>query len=280
MKIVLIGLFSAIGGLLFGLDLGYISGIMAMASFHEDVNGGVPLDDVTTGSVTAIFSVGAVVSSFPPVAGALVGLLGRKGAICLGAVLFSLGALLQGLAHGLGRIYVGRVISGAAIGLLSVNVPLYLGELAQAHVRGSMVALYQLAITAGIMVAFWLNYAVEAAPGGWRISVLLQLLPGGTLALGMLWLPQSPRWLVSMGRRAEATTALERVRGPEDDVHAEIAQIAEAFAEEMASGEPSWREFGSGPMLRRLLVGVTLQLLQQLCGMNAFMYAQLEGLTR
>jgi sugar porter (SP) family MFS transporter len=266
-------LFSAIGGLLFGLDLGYMSGILAMASFHHDVNGDEPLDDATAGAVTAVFSLGAILSSLPPVAGAVVDGLGRKGAICLGALLFSAGAFLQGVAHGLRLIYAGRIVSGAAIGLLSVNVPLYQGELAQPRLRGSMVALYQLAITAGIMIAFWLNYAVERAPGGWRISVLCQLLPGVALALGMwLLLPQSPRWLVSVGRITEATAALARVRGPADDVHSEIQSISDAFAQEMASGEPSWAEFSSGAMRRRAAIGVCLQLLQQLCGMNAFMY--------
>ena len=168
-------LFSAIGGLLFGLDLGYMSGILAMASFQHDVNSDGPLDDATTGAVTAVFSLGAVISSFPPVAGAFVAGLGRKGAIVFGALLFTAGALLQGTAGSLGPIYSGRIISGAAVGLLSVNVPLYQSELAQPHLRGSMVALYQLAITAGIMASFWLNYAVESVPGGWRISVLLQV---------------------------------------------------------------------------------------------------------
>ena len=170
LNVIAVSSFSAIGGLLFGLDLGYLSGCMAMASFRDDVNDGLALDDSTAGAVTSVFSIGAILSSFPPVAGAAADHLGRKGAIGLGALLFSAGALLQGSAHGLARIYLGRVISGAAIGLLSVNVPLYQGELAPPSLRGAMVALYQLAITAGIMLAFWLNYAVENMPGGWRAT--------------------------------------------------------------------------------------------------------------
>ena len=150
--------FTAIGGMLFGLDLGYISGIEAMSSFHDDVNGGSPLDDVTAGLVTSVFSLGAIVSSFPPVAGAIVNRVSRKGAIVFGAILFSLGALTQGVATGgLRLVFAGRVVSGASIGVLSVNVPLYQSEIAPPHLRGGLVSLYQLAITAGIMIAFWLK---------------------------------------------------------------------------------------------------------------------------
>lgn len=271
-RVVFVSLFSAIGGLLFGLDLGYLSGCLVMVSFRDDINGGAPINDATAGAVTSIFSLGAIMASFPPVAGMIVDHVSRKGAIVLGALLFAAGALLQGAAHGWTSIYAGRVISGCSIGLLSVNVPLYQGELAQPHMRGSMVALYQLAITAGIMIAFWLNYAVEALPSGWRISVLSQLLPGCMLGIGMLWLPQSPRWLVSVGRLDEAHAALARVREPHEDVAREISEISQAFEREMATGEPTWREFASGAMLRRSAVGVMLQLLQQLCGMNAFLY--------
>ena len=109
-------------------------------------------------------------------------------------------------------------------------------------------------------------------PSGWRVSVLLQLVPGVALAAGMLALPQSPRWLVSRGRRVEAAAALRRVRAPDDDVSAEVRSMAASYALEMASGEPSWREFASGPTRRVAAVGVALQLLQQLSGMNVLMY--------
>ena len=154
-----VGSFAAIGGLLFGLDLGYIAGILAMPSFSNDVNGGLPLDDVTAGAITSVFSLGAMVSSFPPMASLVVDRFSRKGAIVLGAILFCAGALLQAFAFGLQMICAGRIVSGMAIGLLSVNVPLYQGEMALPHLRGGLISLYQLAITAGISKAASLELA-------------------------------------------------------------------------------------------------------------------------
>ena len=172
---LLVALFSALGGALFGLDIGYISGIQEMESFHQSINGGDHLDSVTEGLVVSIFSAGAIVTAFPPVAGAIVDQLGGKLAIAAGGILFCLGALVQGFSLGIVQLVLGRFISGTAIGVLSTNVPVYQAELAEPSLRGAMVSLYQLAITFGIMAAFWLNVALKDAPHGWRISVLLQV---------------------------------------------------------------------------------------------------------
>ena len=145
-----VGLFSAVGGLLFGLDIGYIAGVEAMASFRADVNGGRPLGDWTAGTVTGAFAVGAVAASNPLASGALVGAVGQKHAIVVGAAVFCAGALLQGLARGLGVMIAGRFVGGLAIGTLSTHVPVYQGEVAPPAMRGTLVTLYQLAITAGI----------------------------------------------------------------------------------------------------------------------------------
>ena len=167
-------------------------------------------------------------------------------------------------------MHCGRFIAGASIGILSTNVPVYQSEVAAPHQRGALVAAYQLAITLGISLAFWLNWALEGLRNGWRVSILAQLAPGLTLLVGMLSMPRSPRWLVSKGRHEEARRALEIIRG-EAEVEAELRAMVDDIAHEAATLHRANRL--CSPSLRPLLaLGVGLQLLQQLCGMNAFMY--------
>merc|ERR1719215_2398961 len=92
------------------------------------------------------------------------------------------------------------------------------------------------------------------------------------LACGGIIMPRSPRWLVSNGRPQDAFKTLVRVRGPEDDVRIELAQICEERRRELETGKPSWGEFFSGDSLKLLFIGISLQIIQQMCGMNAFMY--------
>ena len=245
---VLVALFSALGGVLFGLDIGYISGVQAMESFHLSVNGGVALDSVTEGIVVSIFSAGAIATAFPPSAGAIADAIGSKLAISAGGTVFCVGAVIQGFSFGIPQLIVGRFISGAAIGVLSTNVPIYQAELAEPAMRGALVSLYQLAITFGIMAAFWLNFAVKDAPHGWRISILLQVVPGLVLMLGMLFLPNSPRWLVRRGRRDEAETILLRLRSSETIVAVEMQQIMREAEVEAAAGQVLWKDFCTGTM--------------------------------
>ncbi|CAE8599201.1 unnamed protein product [Polarella glacialis] len=166
-----IGLFCALGGALFGLDMGYISGVESMGSLCDDLLDGKRMDAVTMGMVTGIFAVGAIIAAFPPVINAAVNRLGREGCIVLGGVIFCLGAILQTLAPHLAVFYVGRLIAGASVGLLSSNIPVYQGEIAPKSARGMIVTLYQLSITVGIMVAFWINFALRTTRHGWRYSV-------------------------------------------------------------------------------------------------------------
>jgi sugar porter (SP) family MFS transporter len=263
--------FSALGGGLFGLDVGYISGVQEMPSFHASVNGGLPLEPDVAGIVVASFAVGAMVSSSPPVAGSLGRHLGGRRSILFGGVLFCAGSLLQGLANGLVQFVVGRAISGGAVGMLSTYVPLYQSEISEPCHRGALVALYQLAITAGVAIAFWINLAVREVPDGWRISVLCQCAPGALLTSGMACMPDSPRWLLQVGRPCDARTALMQIRPAGAGVELELAEMV-AAAEREAGERASWFELFLKATRRTSAIGVVLQLLQQLCGMNVFMY--------
>lgn len=260
--------FTALGGALFGVDVGYISGVQEMRSFHESINDGEPLTASIDGIIVALFAVGAILSSSPPVAGYIGSKLGGRRAVVLGGSVFCAGSLLQGLAHGLWQFGIGRTVSGAAVGILSTYVPLYQSEVSEPQRRGGLVALYQLAITLGVCVAFWINLAVRDA--SWRISVLTQCVPGALLTVGMLAMPDSPRWLIAKGDRQRAASALTQLRSAGHPIDAELQEMTNA-AERDALQQGSWLELCQGTSRRACAIGVTLQVLQQLCGMNVFM---------
>jgi sugar porter (SP) family MFS transporter len=251
---LVVALFSSLGGFLFGVDIGYISGVEVMASFR------------------AIFALGALAAASPPASEALMRAMSRRSALVAGAATFCVGAIIQGLSFNVPAVLVGRFVSGASIGVLSTNVPVYMSELAAADERGKLVAFYQLAITLGIMMAFWFSFFLQDAPHGWRISVLAQLLPGAVLAIGMTGMPDSPCGLVAQKRRGEALKVLQEIRPEGADVDLELREIEAAHAEEMATGEATWAQFCSGPVAKIGAVGVTSMLLQQLGGMNVFMF--------
>ncbi|CAE8654625.1 unnamed protein product, partial [Polarella glacialis] len=254
------------------LDIGYISGVESMGSFCQDVLDNKPMDSVTTGLLTGIFALGAVCAAFPSVISFVVDRIGRKGSIVFGGCVFCVGALTQGVAPNFAVMCIGRFIAGASVGLLSANVPIYQGEIAPPEYRGAIIALYQLAVTLGIMVAFWVNYALESTPHGWRYAILVQLIPGLLLAGGGVLMPRSPRWLISKGRYDDALKTLLRIRSPESDVRIEFAAVYKEYRREMSFGKPSYKEFFSGSNGKVLAIGVTLQMIQQLCGLNLFMY--------
>jgi MFS family permease len=120
---------------------------------------------------------------------------------------FLIGSVLQRAAQSVAMIFVARFITGLAVGMLSMVVPLYLSELAPPNIRGSLVSLQQLAITIGIMVAFWLEYGTQYIGGtgdgqkqiAWRLPLALQCVPSLVLAGGTFFLPYSPRWLMNKG---------------------------------------------------------------------------------
>lgn len=270
-----IAIFASLGGMLFGLDIGYIAGIKSMHSFEMDVMGGEPVSPKDDADITMVFGVGAAVAAFPVVLNIVVDKLGRKGSVIAGGIVFCAGAAAQGFASDIGVLMVGRFVAGLSVGLLSANVPVYQSEIAPPSHRGMLVSIYQLAVTIGIMLAFvaaLLLQDVEKPIGGWRWVIFVQLIPGIALALGGLGMGESPRWLVQKKRAHKAWQVLEAVRSPENNVKLEVAQICKEQEKEAAAGKPSWGEFFSGDCLKLLGIGVALQLMQQLCGMNAYMY--------
>ncbi|CAK9065986.1 Major facilitator-type transporter ecdD [Durusdinium trenchii] len=169
---------------------------------------------------------------------------------------------------------LGRLVTGTSIGLLSNVVPLYQAEMAPAEMRGTLTSMYNMMITTGIFVAALLDEFLVHIDGGWRTAILLQALPALVILSCMPFLPRSPRWLVQQGREQEAKETLAKLRGDIGDerIQEELTEIVVEFKEECEHASGTWKEVFSGKVLRLVGIGCSLQMLQQLVGMNAFMY--------
>lgn len=279
---------AAVSGFLFGYDIGIIDTVLKMPSFQLYFGTAVidpsnPNEVIDTDIQSSVD--GNVVSSF--LAGCMGGSLvlslladsiGRKRSILVGAALFTTGGTLQAIATSLPFLYVARAVSGVSIGLLSSVTPLYLSEIAPAHGRGRMVAIQQLMITVGILVASVVNavmYLIVSGEDQWRGALGAQSLPGGLLLLIVGWLPFSPRWLMSKGRVDDAVAVIAKLRGLDANhasVQAEVSEIQEEIDSEAAAGQSTWIELVRGTLRKRVLIACTLQFFQQWSGINFLLY--------
>lgn len=250
---------AAIGGILFGFDTGVISG--AILFIVKQWNLTHKQAELATSSVLIGAILGAIAG------GALGDRLGRRLSIVYATLLFLAGTLIVSVANGMSAFLIGRVLIGAAIGVASFMVPLYISELAPAHIRGSMVSLNQFAVTVGILVSYGVNY-YYASTENWRAMFAVGAIPGLILLFGMYALPDSPRWLVSVGLRDVAATVLRKIRG-EPDVTEEMTEIDEAIRSE-SGGKVS--DLLAPPVRLALIIGVGLAILQQVTGVNTVIY--------
>lgn len=249
---------SAIGGLLFGYDTGVISG--ALLFIREDFG----LTAFTQGVVVSSLLAGAVVGS--AAAGTLSDRLGRRMSLIIAAGVFIVGTVAASLAPGVTVLVASRFVLGLAVGAASVIVPLYIAELSPAGVRGALVNLNQLMITVGIVVSYLANFALAGA-GAWRWMLGLAVIPSAILGVGMVFLPETPRWLVNRGQTDRARSVLRRTRG-EADVEGEIAGIEQVQRQE-EGGIGELRAPWVRPML---VVGIVLAAFAQLTGINTVIY--------
>lgn len=250
---------AAVGGILFGFDTGVISGAILFITKQWQLTH--RMAEWATSSVL----VGAVLGA---IAGGVLGdRLGRRRSIIWSTWLFLAGTVVVSIATGMTEFVVGRILIGAAIGVASFMVPLYISEVAPAEVRGGMVSLNQLAVTLGILVSYGVNYAF-AADENWRAMFFVGVIPGLVLWLGMLVMPESPRWLVSMNQRGLASRVLEKLRGT-PNVTDEIAEIETAIRAESGG---RLADLFAAHLKIPLAIGVGLAILQQVTGVNTVVY--------
>ncbi|WP_426702386.1 sugar porter family MFS transporter [Rhodanobacter sp. Col0626] len=251
---------AALAGLMFGLDIGVISGATQLIQAEFAVS------DQTIEWIVSAMMLGAAIGAIG--AGWLSAALGRKRSLILSALLFVAGSLLCGLAWSPVSLIGARFVLGLAIGMATFTAPLYLAEVAPEQIRGAMISTYQLMITLGIFVAFLSDLALSYS-GAWRWMLGIIAIPGALFLLGVLVLPESPRWLMLRGRRDEATAVLSCLRGDDVLVHREVAEI-EA---QLQSPQHGWQLFRQSRDFRRSVgLGIALQVMQQLTGINVIMY--------
>jgi sugar porter (SP) family MFS transporter len=210
-------------------------------------------------------TLGALIGA--PGAGALADRVGRRLTNMAAGVLFIAGSLLGAFATGVQPLVAGRLLVGLGIGVTSVAAPMYIAEMAPARIRGTLVSLFQLAITVGILLAYVVDTSLSAS-GAWRLMLGLAAIPGALLVAGMLGLPESPRWLVKRGRTADARGVLSRVR-PAGAVEGELAAIDADVAHEQTA---PWSELLAPTVRPALVVGIGLAVLQQVTGINTVIY--------
>ncbi|KAI8378022.1 general substrate transporter [Radiomyces spectabilis] len=275
-RVYVVCLYAAIGGFCFGYDTGVVSGVLTMKPFAQTMRGKEELNALEKGTITGLLLAGCFVGSL--LAAPSAEMLSRKRTILLGCLVFILGAALQCGANGYAMMVTGRAVAGLGIGALSMIVPLYQSELAPKNIRGRLISLQQLMITAGLMVAFWVGAGTEriASDLSWRLPLGIQIIPAVILCLGVLFLPFSPRWLVSKGRHEEALDVLAKLHahGNKEDAYvvSEYNDICQQVELERSVAVTSYLDLFKGTVRRRLVLGILVQVFQQFTGINSIMY--------
>lgn len=270
--VVLISVVTTIGGFLFGFDSGVINGTV------DGLKSAFNSDSVATGFNVASMLLGCAVGAF--FAGTLADKLGRRSILIVSAVFFTVSAWGSGIAETSGEFIFYRILGGLAVGAASVLAPAYISEVTPARFRGRMSSIQQIAIISGLFFAFLSNYVIAGKAGGstmefamgydaWRWMFWVELVPAVTFFFALLFIPESPRFLVSSGKKDKALKVLTRLMGDEADTM--LQQIDASLA---ADHRPSLKDIvdkktGVRPIV---WVGIGLATFQQLVGINVVFY--------
>jgi len=249
---------AAVGGLLFGYNVGVISG--AILFIKEDFH----LSSLLVEMVVSAIPLGGLVGA--AAGGALADRFGRRRVIVITGMLFIAGAILSATALGVSWLICALALVGIAVGLASFASPLYISEISSSAMRGRMVALNQIAMTVGIVLAFLVDYALSGVRG-WRWMFAFSALPALVLVVGMPFMPESPRWLILHRLTAKAREALRRIR-ESGEVERELTDIEGSLNGEQGN----WIDMFSPSCRPALIIGALLAAFQQLTGINTVIY--------
>jgi SP family sugar:H+ symporter-like MFS transporter len=277
---------ATIGGFLFGYDSGAVNGT------QDGLRSAFGLSDAGLGFTVGSLLIGCFIGAF--LAGRLADVFGRRNVMMLAALLFLVGALVQGFSHSQILFILARLCGGMAVGAASVLSPAYISEVAPASIRGRMTTIQQIMIITGLTAAFVVNYFLAASAGdstahfwlglqAWRWMYLMQALPAAIFLLALFFIPESPRFLVSKGRNDQASHVLDRLFGPTES-RLKLDEIRASFS---ADHRPRFSDI-LDPVTRRIRpivwAGLLLAVFQQLVGINVIFYYgatlwQLAGFT-
>ena len=264
--VALVTMVAALGGLLFGYDTAVIAGAIGFLQTHFD------LDATMKGWAAACALLGCVVGvSF---AGVFSDRLGRKKTLVLAGLLFLVSSVGTALPKDFIIFVVFRILAGVGVGIASMASPMYIAEITPARIRGRMVSVNQFAIVTGMLIIYFVNYFISLqgdevwnVSTSWRWMFASGALPSALFLALLTLVPESPRWLVERGKREKAESILIKVGGSAF-AGAELVSIEEALSQEPASLSQLFE-----PGLRRvLMIGIALAILQQVTGINVFLY--------
>jgi len=279
---IAIGAFVAFGGVLFGYDTGTISGILAMdywrdlfSTGYRDPKGHLDISPSQSSAVVSILSAGTF---FGALCSPLLGdNIGRRWGLIASCWIFNFGVILQTASTSLPLFLAGRFFAGLGVGLISALIPLYQSETAPKWIRGAIVGAYQFAITIGLLLAAILDNSTHLRQdtGSYRIPIAVQFAWSLILIVGLLLLPETPRYLIKRDRMDKAAVSLGKLRRlPKDhpSVLEELEEIQANHLFEMTLGKASYIDCFRGSMRKKQLTGMGIQALQQLTGINFIFY--------
>ncbi len=264
MLIYIIAMIAATGGLLFGFDTGVISG--AIPFFQKDFG----IDNNMIELITSAGLLGAILGAL--FCGRLTDRLGRKKVILASAVIFAVGAIWSGVAVDAWNLVLARLFLGIAIGVSSFAVPLYIAEISPAKVRGMLVSMFQLMVTIGVLVSYLsdLYFADEGDMSCWRPMFYVGVIPACILLVGMIFMPETPRWLMSKGRHSESIRILKRIEG-EKQAKDSFQQMQEEI-KRSETEKSGWKELLQPWLRTPLIICIGIMFFQQFVGINTVIY--------
>ncbi len=252
-----ISFIATIGGLMFGFDVGIISGAIPFIQPYfgwDELQLGWGVSSILVGCILGAFGVGSLTERY-----------GRKKLLIIVALFFAVSCTGMALARNQTFFISFRVLGGLAVGAVSVLSPMYVAEVAPPKIRGTLITAYQLAITMGILISYLVNFSLHEVDNNWRWMFATGLLPSVLFFTGLFFIPESPRWLVRAGFREKAMAVLENIGGTEF-ARTEFPEIESSLAD--SGGKAGFRILFTRRYRKVIFLGLLLSVFVQITGIN------------